>query len=86
MRASCLAGSLTSLSLRHLVVVISAFHRITRACNSFSNVRLAANQIATEFSYLQYPLRILLLAAGRMATADARWATIYGAWQTSRTA
>ena len=78
--------SLLSSARQKTAVVISAFHRITRACNSFSNVRHAANQIATELSYLQYPLRILLLAAGRMATADARWATIYGAWQTSRTA
>ena len=54
--------------------------------NSFTNVIAAANQIAYELTYLKYPLRILLLAAGRLATADARWATIRSAWRTSTTA
>ena len=62
-----------------LAIVISTFHRITRACNSFTNVITAANQIAYELTHLKYPLRILLLAAGRLATADARWATIRSA-------
>ena len=30
---------------------------------------------------LKYPLRVLLRAAGRMATTDARWASIEGAWR-----
>ena len=64
-------------------IVISTFHRVTRACDSFANVITAANQIAYELIYLKYPLRILLLAAGRLATADGRWATIRSAWRTS---
>ena len=69
-----------------LAIVISTFHRITRACNSFTNVIAAANQIAHELIFLKYPLRILLLAAGRLATVDARWATIRSAWRASTTA
>ena len=69
-----------------LAIVISTFHRITRACNNFANVITAANQIAYELIHLQYPFRILLLAAGRLATADARWATIRSAWRASATA
>ena len=66
-----------------LAIVISTFHRVTRACDSFANVITAANQIAYELIHLKYPLRILLLAAGRLATADGRWATIRSAWRTS---
>ena len=66
-----------------LAIVISAFYRITRACNTWQNVVVAAYQIARELHHLQYPHRILLSAAGRLASADARWATIEGAWRTS---
>ena len=66
-----------------LAIVISAFYRITRACNHWRNVVVAAYQIARELQHLQYPHRILLSAAGRLASADARWATIEGAWRTS---
>ena len=71
---------------KKLSIVISTFHRITRACNAFTNVITAANQIAYELTHLKYPLRILLLAAGRLATADVRWATIRSAWRASATA
>ena len=70
-------------SKQKLAVVISTFHRISRACNSWSNIVLAANQMRFELLHLSYPLRVLLLAAGRMASTDARWASIYGAWRAS---
>ena len=66
-------------------VVISAFHRITRACNSFSNVRHAANQIATELSYLQYPPFVffcsLLLVGWQLRMRDGRPSTAHGRHQ-----
>ena len=41
------------------------------ACNDFTHVITAGNQIAYELTYLKWPLHILFLAAGRLlATAD----------------
>ena len=34
-----------------------------------------------ELLSLKYPLHVLLRAVGRMATTDARWVTIGGAWR-----
>ena len=64
-----------------LAVVISTFHRISRSCNSWTNVLDAVSIMKHELLSLKYPLRVLLRAAGRMATTDARWASIEGAWR-----
>ena len=64
-----------------LAVVISTFHRISRSCNSWTNVLEAVSTMKHELLSLKYPLRVLLRAAGRMATTDARWASIEGAWR-----
>ena len=39
------------------------------------------SNIKNELLGLKYPLHVLLRAVGRMATTDARWATIGGAWR-----
>ena len=68
-----------------LAVVISTFYRISRSCNSWTNIVDAVSKLKYELLSLKYPLRVLLRAAGRMATTDARWASIEGAWRaTSR--
>ena len=55
-----------------LAVVISTFHRISRSCNSWTDVLEAVSTMKQELLSLKYPLRVLLRAAGRMATTDAR--------------
>ena len=62
-----------------LAVVISTFYRISRSCNSWTNIVDAVSNMKNELLSLKYPLRVLLRAAGRMATTDARWASIKGA-------
>ena len=64
-----------------LAVVISTFYRISRSCNSWTNIVDAVSKMKYELLSLKYPLRVLLRAAGRMATTDARWASIEGAWR-----
>ena len=61
--------------------VISTFYRISRSCNSWTNIVDAVSNMKNELLSLKYPLRVLLRAAGRMATTDARWASIEGAWR-----
>ena len=62
-----------------LAVVISTFHRVHRACNSWANAVAAVHDMASELVSLGYPLRVLYRAAGRLASVDARWASIFGA-------
>ena len=64
-----------------LAVVISTFYRISRSCNSWTNIVDAVSKMKYELLSLKYPLRVLLRAAGRMATTDARWASIEDAWR-----
>ena len=64
-----------------LAVVISTFYRISRSCNSWTNIVDAVSNMKNELLSLKYPLRVLLRAAGRMATTDARWTSIEGAWR-----
>ena len=69
------------LNKQKLAVVISTFYRISRSCNSWTNIVDAVSNMKNELLSLKYPLRVLLRAAGRMATTDARWASIEGAWR-----
>ena len=64
-----------------LAIVISTLFRIARACNSWDNLFASVSNIKNELLSLKYPLHVLLRAVGRMATTDARWATIGGAWR-----
>ena len=52
-------------------MVISTFHRVHRACNSWANVEAAVHDMAGELVSLGYPLRVLYRAAGRLASVDA---------------
>ena len=64
-----------------LAIVISTSFRIARACNSWTNLFTSVSNIKNELLSLKYPLHVLLRAVGRMATTDARWVTIGGAWR-----
>ena len=65
----------------HLLSGSLALFRIARAYNSWNNLFTSVSNIKNELLSLKYPLHVLLRAVGRMATTDARWATIGGAWR-----
>ena len=46
-----------------------------------SHLFTSVSNIKNELLSLKYPMHVLLRAVGRMATTDARWATIGGAWR-----